>query len=791
MRRVLAALAAVLVLAGGSMPIAPFVAAWGSRWPSMAAGPLAGAPSTAGVPFQSGPLLALYPNARLVVEAAFGANPTGDASAWSWTDITGDVRQADRQQITITPMGRSNEATTGQPAGCAFQLDNSTGRYTAYSINSPLWPYVRRNVPIRVTVNLTGFPADDSTRFFGFANGWVPRWDESANLAVVSVSASGVLRRLQQGRTPLLSALRRSYDFDPTRPVAYWPLEGGKDSGVAYDVISNAPSAVGGFTGLVDDNAGAPQFGVADLGLGSDAVANIGGGWNLDLNLPSGITATGNVTLQFSMAFGTTVRSGTYAKTGIRLDPTTAARHLAFNVFVNDSGLIELQWFEAGSAFDLLAGPTTAFSSGSENIFDGQPRQFQLDLAASGGTNVAWSLYENDALLGSGTITPSFAGAMNAPPYRSASVSIAGAEQTAALGHVAVFTTNPGLGRYDALNAHRGELATDRLTRLFAQQGVPLDIVGTSDTTMGPQTLATFLDLARECETADRGQLFDGRGPGCGYIARSAVYNQAATLTIDASAGQVPAGTFEPADNDQRNRNLVKATRRDGIPQTYEDATGPLGTAAIGVYDDAVTVNVDADAGALQLAAWIVHQGTVEGFRYPTLAIDLGGTAPELAGDWAALRLLGRIDVTNVSSRATQHPPGTVSVVAEGWAEYLSPFAWRAVANCSPAAPWDVGVLDTSGFIDCGATTLAEDLDTTETGIDVLIADTCVWAHDNGDYVIVIDDEEMTVTNVTAAAGSYPAQTQTFTVTRSSNGVVQGHGVGAAVHVRDPFIPAL
>lgn len=773
--------------------LAAHINAWGARWPAAGYGlpESAGATTIGGLPFKIAPLLAQYPNARIIVEAAFGANPTGDPSAWSWYDITADVRQADRQQITISPMGRSNEATTAQPAGCTFQLRNSGGDYTAYRTASRWWPNVRRNTPIRVSVNLTGNPADTSVRFQGYANGFQPSWDASARLAVVTVSASGVLRRLQQGKTPLLSALRRSYDFDPTRPVAYWPLEGGKDSAVAYDVIGNAPSAVGGFTGLVDDEAGAPLFGVADLGLGSDAVANIAGGWNLDLNLPTGVVATGQISLQFSMAFGTTVRSGTYAKTGIRQNPTTNARHLAWNVFVNDSGLIELQWFEADSAFDLAAGPTTIYSAGSENIFDGQPRVFQLDLAASGGTNVAWSLYENDTLLGSGTVTPSFAGAMNAPPYRSASVSIAGANQTAALGHVAIYTTNITPNRYDALNAHRGEPATVRLNRLCGEQNVPMDVTGTSATTMGPQTLTAFLDLVRECEAADRGLLFDGRGPGLGYIAASAVYNQTATLTVDTSLGQIPAGTFEPEDTDQRNRNLVKATRPNGIPQTYEDETGPLGTDAIGVYDDSVTVNVDEDAEALQVAAWIVHQGTVEGFAYPSLPLDVGGVAPELAASWAALRLLGRVDVANVSTRATQHPPGTVSLVAEGWSERLSPYVWNATGNCSPYTPWNVGVLDTSGFIDCGATTLNEELDTTETDVDVLIADRCVWAHDNGDYVIVIDDEEMTVTAVSAAAGTYPAQTQTLTVTRSTNGIVQGHGIRTAVHVRDPFIPAL
>ncbi len=81
MRRVLAALAAVLVLAGGAMPIAPQVAAWGNRWPSMAAGPLAGTPSTAGVPFQAGP----------PTESANVVLPAVSWKLYRWTSVAGEV----------------------------------------------------------------------------------------------------------------------------------------------------------------------------------------------------------------------------------------------------------------------------------------------------------------------------------------------------------------------------------------------------------------------------------------------------------------------------------------------------------------------------------------------------------------------------------------------------------------------------------------------------------------------------------------------------------------------------
>jgi hypothetical protein len=199
-------------------------------------GPLHGASPIGGVPFLTDVLGA---NARLIVEAAFGADLSADPASWNWYDITGDVRQADGQRVDISPVGRGDETSTAQPAGCSFQLDNEAGDYTAYSSTSRWWPNVRRNTPIRVSVNLTGQAADTSVRFQGYANGFVPSWDISANLAVVSVSASGVSRRLGQGKGPVRSPL--SVYTPTTSPVAYWPLDDGKDVTALHSAVSGVP----------------------------------------------------------------------------------------------------------------------------------------------------------------------------------------------------------------------------------------------------------------------------------------------------------------------------------------------------------------------------------------------------------------------------------------------------------------------------------------------------------------------------------------------------------------------
>jgi hypothetical protein len=55
----------------------------------------------------------------------------------------------------------------------------------------------------------------------------------------------------------------------------------------------------------------------------------------------------------------------------------------------------------------------------------------------------------------------------------------------------------------------------------------------------------------------------------------------------------------------------------------FEDATGALGSNLVGRYEDSREFGVYSDTALPQYAAWMVGQGTVEGYRYPRLALDL------------------------------------------------------------------------------------------------------------------------------------------------------------------------
>lgn len=757
--------------------LAAQINAWGQRWPYAGYGlPEAGA----GAPPVDFPDVKLRIAVELLINGA-------------WVNISEYVKY--ESGITGTA-GRTNEAPTAPAATCRLELFNADRRFSSKNPLSPYYPYLQLGTKLRVTVNPG---SGDSLQFTGEVPEWPPRWTNGDDRSV-AIEASGSLRRFEQGENPAYSALRRSYTTAVTQPVAYWPLEGGRDAVTLYDLITGAPSAIGGFA-YTDGTAGVATFGVGSLGPGSDAVANISGGFNLDLTLPTDIAATSEITLEFSVAFGTTVRTGTYSKCGIRHNPSVAARHLAWNVFINDSGLIELQWFEADRFFNLAAGPTTVYSAGSENIFDGQPRVFHLDLTASGGTNVAWVLYENDTLLGSGTVTPSFAGAMDAPPYRAACVSTTGADDVSAMGHVAVFTENITADRYSALTGHLGELPTDRFARLLQEEAIPyvVDELIVDTEGMGPQGISTIIRLLEECAQTNEGVINETRANELRLSSRTARWSPEVALLIDYAHpvyGNQVYG-IAPTDDDFALRNDWTVGREGGLSAQAEQLTGPLNVndpeddpEGVRRRRDSATLSLQEDGQAGQHATWRLRKGTVDELRYKEISIALHRN-PELIPAWLASDLSRRLRILNPPADVG---PDDIDQFIEGYVWALDQFTWYVVINSSPVNAGEAWTYDDpsgAARYDCAGSTLSEDLDTTETGIDIAITDDCVWAHDNGDYLIRIHGEDMLVTAVSAAAGTYPSQTQTLTVTRSMNGAVLSHPVGTAVRLRHPVRYAL
>jgi hypothetical protein len=237
-------------------------------------------------------------------------------------------------------------------------------------------------------------------------------------------------------------------------------------------------------------------------------------------------------------------------------------------------------------------------------------------------------------------------------------------------------------------------------------------------------------------------------------------------LTIDAAAGQLSEG-FDPTDDDQRTRNLVEVKRTHGITAEWEDATGTLGTATIGTYNESVTVNLGRDEDVIQHAQWRVSLGTEEGHRYPSVTVDLRA-APTLAG--AVLNLVPgeRIDVTNLDDTLSQFTAPSVSLIVEGIAHEITQTSWRVTFRCSPFDPWAVGRVaeetsDTSDMVmrlDTDGSELSAGASVGATSLTVL-ATPALWTTLADDYPLWLEVGGLPVRATACSGASSP---QTFTV---------------------------
>jgi hypothetical protein len=198
-------------------------------------GPLP-ASEAGGLPFAGGLAVALGADARIIVEVAWGAGAKTDPVTWSWSDITADVYDAPGLAFRY---GRSDEASTPQPATASVVLNNTGGKYSL-GPQSPNWPNVKRGLPIRVRVNLsqTGFV----TAFQGNVTSFKPGWaDESAKVAVVKVEIASALKRLLTTTDTVISTARRAY-LDDANIVAYWPCEVGRDATYLDSALVDHPA---------------------------------------------------------------------------------------------------------------------------------------------------------------------------------------------------------------------------------------------------------------------------------------------------------------------------------------------------------------------------------------------------------------------------------------------------------------------------------------------------------------------------------------------------------------------
>ncbi|HEX5404796.1 MAG TPA: hypothetical protein VFX16_21115 [Pseudonocardiaceae bacterium] len=683
------------------------------------------------------------PALSLVVEIAWGADITADDSTWTWTEVTTDVQLDPGVSMTL---GRADEASTPQPAVCSFDLDNSAGAYsqTALSAN---WPNVKRGTPVRVRTILD---TTSSTRFEGFAVGFTPGFDTSAKVATTVVSAAGAYRRLGQGDTPLQSVMRTSI---PTVSdlVAYWSME---DGTTATSVASGLP---GGQSMAVV--SGTPQFATNTAYTSSSPLPVLKDGYLL-VNLAPVVTSS-IIQVTFLADFPEAASASADGTTIVSIG--TSGTITRWDLTYQTGGGLQLRGYDSSGL--QFTTPTIGFN------VDGSVLRVQLQLAQDGAdidtqistlvVGAAGAGYSTHTATGQ-TITGCTALAFN--PH--------GDQTNLAVGHAYIQTVvSDVFDLQRQLNAFDNEQAGTRFTRLCGQTGTPADTVGSLVTGMGQQAIGTFLNLIQECATANFGVIYDGLSAGLTFFDRVEQENLAASLTIDASAGHLMP-PFAPVDDDQRLTNQWTVTQKNGSSAVGQDTDGPLGTDVVGLYDNSLTVNLHSSSPLQLLADWLVHEYTVEGYRYPLVALEFN-QSPSLLASWLDSGLLSRIDITNIAEVADQMPDRDIRLLVQGYTEVIGQFVWSLAANTSSYDPWRLATVaeetgDTDEFLmrlDTDGAAVHTDAAVGATSISVETPSGPLWTTAADDFPLFVEIGGIRVT-VTAITGS--SSPQTFTVTGST-----------------------
>lgn len=626
-------------------------------------------------------------------------------------------------------------------------------------------------------------------RFFGEVASWPQRWDTSGTDFFVPIEGAGIRRRLSQGTTPQHSTLYRYLTSLATAPVAYWPCEDGP-------LADSIASAVGGPPMVITD-ATTEFANYSDLAASAPLPLIHSARWTGQIPaypptnfieftavivIPSGGLRKNTDCLWRLLTSGT---AGLWQLSYTAPDTTTTPTipgSLTLSVYTGVGGSLITDF-----------GP--AFTPDGQKLFT------QLRLTQSG-TNVVYSLtvvqIDGDSTVLFQAPGPSPSGTTNIT-ITGQTIGIATTvlvnrfndADGMVVGHLTVRRELSSDGNatdyYPALTAMTRETAGNRISRLCGDNDITLTNKGdlTQTTVVGPQRVLALVDLLDEAADADLGSLYEPRGDlGFAYRTRADVYNQTPVLAVNYSSRHLVA-PLEPVDDDQLLRNDITVAQTDGSSVKDQLITGRLSVndAALGGagrYDTQYTVNVAAANQLADIAGWLLALGTVDEPRYPSVTINLATQYVVSAGLEPSILAVNIDDRITIDDLPAVQGPDLVSQIVRGYVETIKVFEHTISFVCAPESPYEVAQLDTTPACKLGssAPTLAVGVSSTATSLSVASTG-ALWTTSYLPISIVIAGEEITVTSISGSASP-----QTFTVTRSVNGVVKSQSAGVPVYLK-------
>lgn len=599
-------------------------------------------------------------------------------------------------------------------------------------------------------------------RYHGECSALPPKWDASGNDVSVPVTTAGVLRRLGQGQSPVMSPMKRALlaQSGTLTCRAYWPCEDAKGA-------TSFGSAVGG-PPMQFTVSRPPSLAADTTFLASAALPTLSNsGWR---GVVPSYSGAGSIVVRFLVKLGSS---------GVSTLPATGWPLVRVYITGGTCTSMDLLIFP-GYYMGIQGSQSTAGSvfSGEYNFgwASGSAFWCSLELRPSGST-VNWSI---EAFGPGAPVTGGGNGSFTGTVGSASAVAVhAGTMTDSVIGQVSVQSDWESLFNLaQPLNSWQGETAGARIARLCGENNVAARIVGSpgQSAPMGPQSPATLLQLLQECEDADRGLLYDSRHAlGIGYRTYASLCAQSPAVTLDYSQATLGGGDsgVEPTYDDQYIRNDMTVTRgstgggssaqgsayqltlSDGSPMSTGSPPG-----GVGDYSDSITVNVETDAMAADVAGWMVHVGTIDEARWPAIPVNLARAIIQSSGLYYVLLDLDVGDYVSIVNPPSWMTPNAIRQLAYGTHEKLGGIHHELELNGVPEAPYEVMLLDDPAYGHADTDGSALRLAATATATTLAVASAGLpWTTSAGDlpFDLAISGERVTVT----AAGNGPSASAT------------------------------
>lgn len=750
--------------------------------------------STAAVPEASGPLWLAWAidvdNGAAGHTVTFQTAPDVGGNPGTWTNLGAPITVAGVTSIFASTASFQLGRIFGGPEGgigvTPFVGRIGAARYMTGALSLVASPDFRTLDPEDTTLTdaqgrvwtLEGGAAitDRSVRFAGEVASWPQSWDLSGRIRSTTVTGAGPLRRLIARITPLKSSLTRDF-ATKANVAAYWPLEekAGASrfaSGLPDDASTLAPGdpeqvKLAAYEGFA---ASAPLPTVADTEI------------------------TGNVPSYTPEAAERFVFLNRIPDAGIATD-----RHIARFSTSGTLGRWEIIYAAGGGSRFRCFGDdgTLIFDHGpSPTGLDGKQVMWSLWLEQQNPTTTffqfaLWNIATGVAVVPDEGTVPGTFGSFT----RVTLGSNVGMDDTV-FGHLALMNGDVH-SIWDSIDssviAWAGEDGGQRLVRLGGDENIPVRLDPGGAEPMGPQRVLPIMNLIREIPAADLGFLGEAADtPALYYRPYANMVNQAPKLVLDYTDQQL-AEPFQPVDDDQGTVNSVTATAVTGETFTAALLAGPLSVQpppdGVGLYDQAVEVNVGNPGRVAGNAGWRLALGTQDESRYPTVRLNL--QHPNVAPIAAQVLAVKLGDLIRIENLPVGVPPGPVDLIVDAITDDITPANHHVEFTCTPGTVWastrtygpNSGT-HAARYDTARTERTAGTITTTQTTISLDTTTGPLWTTAAADFPldVMAGGERM---RVTAIAASIPPA-QNFTVVRSVNGVVKTHPNGTTFALADP-----